>query len=202
MTMGLPYDIAPKSKEEILVAKQEFGFYKSKTVLLNIDSGLKNEKDNRVRLVELFELMLDQGNIINLAVVCKDQRLRQMLNSMVVRVPNMKVVFVPSEDKIDEYISVCDIAVTRYDASVLYKCFKLGIPSVVIENGERESGEVDYLVSRGLCLPAKENIEVVGQMYKLLQTDIAQDISENGKKWVEFCSLDNICSFLTTYIGI
>ena len=67
--------------------------------------------------------MLDQGNIINLDVVCKDQKFRQALSAMAVRVQNMKIVFVPSEDKIDEYISVCDIAVTRYDVSVLYKCF-------------------------------------------------------------------------------
>ncbi|MBR4800363.1 MAG: hypothetical protein IK048_01625 [Clostridia bacterium] len=202
MTMGLPYDVEKKSKEDILALKQELGFFKAKTVLLNIDSGLKREKQNKNRLQELFELMLDQGNIINLVVVCADQRFRQTLNAMAVRVQNMKVVFVQSEDKIDEYISVCDIAVTRYDPSVIYKCFKLGIPSIVLGNDEREKGDVDYLVSRELCLPAKENIEVVGQMYKLLQTDAADVIAENGAKWVEFNSVDNICNFLVSYIGI
>ena len=114
----------------------------------------------------------------------------------------MKVVFVPNEDRIDEYISVCDVAVTRYDASVIYKCFKLGIPSIVMGNSEREKTEIEYLVSRGLCLPAKENIEVVGQMYKLLQTDTANEIADNGQKWVEFSSVDNICNFLVSYIGL
>ena len=202
MTMGLPFEAEKKSKEEIASLKQEFGLFKSKTVLLNMDSGMKNDKQNRARLQELFELMLDQGNIINLAVVCKDQKFRQMLSAMAVRVQNMKVVFVPSEEKIDEYISVCDIAVTRYDVSVLYKCFKLGIPAIVVENGEREKGEVEYLVAHGLCLPAKENIEVVGQVYKLLQTDTANEIAENGAKWVELSSVDNICNFLVSYIGV
>ena len=202
MTMGLPYDIEKKSQEEILALKQELGFFKSTTVLLNIDSGLKNDKQNKNRLQELFELMLDQGNIINLVVVCKEQRLRQALNAMAVKVDNMKVVFVPSEDKIDEYISVCDIAVTRYDQSVLYKCFKLGIPSIVLANAERDNRDVDYLASRGLCLPAKENIDVVGQVYRLMQTDTADAVVENGKKWVEMNSVDNICNFLVSYIGI
>ena len=202
MTMGFPYEIEKKSPEEVASLKQEFGLLKSKTVLLNMDGGLSSDKQNKNRLQELFELMLDQGNIINLAVVCKDQKFRQMLSALAVKVQNMKVVFVPSEDKIDEYISVCDIAITRYDVSVLYKCFKLGIPSIVVENGEREKGEVDYLVSRGLCLPAKENIEVVGQMYKLLQTDTANAIVESGAKWVEMSSVENICNFLVSYIGI
>ena len=114
----------------------------------------------------------------------------------------MKVVFVPSEDRIDEYISVCDVAVTKYDVSVIYKCFKLGIPSIVMENGERERTEVEYLVSRGLCLPARENIEVVGQTYKLLQTDAADSIVKNGTEWVDMKSLDNICNFLVSYIGM
>lgn len=202
MTMGLPYDIAKMSPEEINAAKQEFGLLKSKTVLLNIDAGLKNDRQNKGRLQELFELMCDQGNIINLAVVCKDAKFRQTLSAMAVKVENMKIVFIPSADKIDEYISVCDIAVTRYDASVLYKCFKLGIPSVVLMGGERENREIDYLVAHGLCLPAKENIDVVGQMYKLLQTDTEKTIAENGQKWVELSSVDNICNFLVSYIGI
>ena len=202
MTMGLPYDITKKSHEEIVAAKEDLGLLKSKTVLLNMDGGLRRDTQNKSRLQELFELMLDQGNIINLVVVCKDQRLRQTLNAMAVRVDNMKVVFVPSEDKIDEYISVCDVAITRYDVSVLYKCFKLGIPSVVVENGERESREVAYLVSRGLCLPAKENIDVVGQMYKLLQTDAADNIVKNGEEWVDMKSLDNLCNFLVSFIAV
>ena len=202
MTMGLPFDIEKKSSEEVLTFKQELGLYKSKTVLLNMDSGFASVKQNNSRLQELFELMLDQGNIINLAVVCKDQKFRQILSGIAVRVQNMKVVFVPSSDALDDYISICDMAITRYDTSVLYKCFKLGIPTVVVEKGEREKREVEYLVSRGLCLPAKENIEVVGQMYKLLQTDTADEISKNSKKWVEFNSVENICNFLVSYIGI
>ena len=201
MTMGLPFDIDQKSKEDIVSFKQELGLYKSKTVLLNMDSLSQKSKTNS-RLQELFELMLDQGNIINLAVVCKDQKFRQMLSAQAVRVQNMKVVFVPNAEELDNYISICDLAITRYDVSVLYKCFKLGIPTVVVENGEREKREVEYLVSRGLCLPAKENIEVVGQMYKLLQTDTASEIAENGKKWVEMSSVENICNFLVSYIGI
>ena len=166
-----------------------------------MDGGLRRDAQNKNRLRELFELMLDQGNIINLVVVCKDQKLRQTLSALAVKVQNMKVVFVPSEDRIDEYISVCDVAVTKYDVSVIYKCFKLGIPSIVMENGERERTEVEYLVSRGLCLPAKENIDVVGQAYKLLQTDASDSIIENGKEWVDMKSLDNICNFLVAYIG-
>ncbi|MBO4554349.1 MAG: hypothetical protein J5713_01075 [Clostridia bacterium] len=201
LTMGLPYEISPKTPDEIKALKEEFGLLKSKTVLLNMDGGLRRDAQNKNRLRELFELMLDQGNIINLVVVCKDQKLRQTLSALAVKVQNMKVVFVPSEDRIDEYISVCDVAVTKYDVSVIYKCFKLGIPSIVMENGERERTEVEYLVSRGLCLPAKENIDVVGQTYKLLQTDASDSIIENGKEWVDMKSLDNICNFLVAYIG-
>lgn len=192
MTMGFPYDIQIKSPSEIAETKQDMGLPTSKTVYVHIS--------DKKKLEEVFSLILDQGGIVNLAVYCPDKKLRQLLSSRVAAAQNMAVVFVQSASQTDEYLSVCDIAILQYDPSLIYKCFRLGVPSIVMDGGEHVARDIDYLVAHGLCLRAKDNIEIVALLYKLLQTRTADDIVANGRKWVEFNSIENIANFLVSYI--
>ena len=57
-------------------------------------------------------------------------------------------------------------------------------------------------MSHGLCARAKEDIDVIGLEYKLLQTEYAKEIGENGVKWTEFNTLENIANFLVSYIAV
>lgn len=43
---------------------------------------------------------------------------------------------------------------------------------------------------------------MVALLYKLLQTDTGIKISDEGKKWVEYSSIDNIANFLSAYIAV
>lgn len=192
MTMGFPFDIEPKSQEELSDIRESIGLPRGKTVFLYVT--------DKSKLQSVFSLLLDQGGIVNLAVFCTDKKLMQSLSASSVRVPNMSVVFVSAQDKIDEYLSVCDIAITQYDPSLIYKCFRLGVPSIVFDSGEHTEKDIDYLVGHGLCLRAKEDIEVVGLLYRLLQTEVAEELIQNGKKRVEYSSIDNIANFLVSYI--
>ncbi len=194
MTMGLPFDISKKTTEEIATIKQDMGLSKNKTVFLKV--GAKS------KLREIFSIMLDQGSVFNLAVYCPDQKEKQLLGSMAVRV-DMNVTFVSSQDKIDEYLSVCDMAITDYDPSVIYKCFKLGIVPIVLEGGSVQAqNDVDYLVSHNLVMRAKDELDVVGLTYQIMQTHAEDAIIENARKWVEFNSLENIANFLVSYIAV
>lgn len=194
MTMGFPFDIQKKTAEQIAYDKQEMGLPRAQTIFVH----LTNDK----MLEAVFALLLDQGNIASLAVYCVNQKLMQALSNLALQVPDMTVVFVQSQDKIDEYLSVCDIAITDYDTSVIYKCFKLAIPSIIYTKDEYALADVSYLVSHGLCLRAKEDIDIVGLEYKLLQTELAREIGDNGAKWVEFNSIENIANFLVSYIAV
>ncbi len=194
MVMGMPFDIECLHPDQITLKKRELGLPKVKTVYVNIH--------NKKTLQKVFSLLLDQGEIANLVVNCSDVKLLETLSSMSVKVPSTKVVFITKHEQADECMQVCDVAITQYDVATLYKCFKLGIPSIVLSQNEHEQSDVDYLVSHGLCLKAKDNLDVVGLLYRLLQTDACYKIADEGKKWVEYSSVANIANFLSAYIAV
>ncbi len=194
MTMGFPYDIVRLSEEDIAYAKQELGLPRTKTVYVNITSGKTLEN--------VFSLLLDQGNIASLVVYCNNQKVMQGLSAMSLRVPDVTVIFVQTQDKVDEYLSVCELAITDFDVSVIYKCFKLGIPPIVYTQDEHSANEVQFLVGHGLCARAKEDIDIIALEYKLLQTPLASEIGANGREWVQMNSIENIANFLVSYIAM
>lgn len=194
MVMGLPYDIECLHPDQITLKKRELGLPKVKTVYVNVH--------DKKELLDVFSLLLDQGEIANLVVSCHDVKTLETLSSMAVKVPSMKVVFIQNADQTDECMQVCDVAITQYDVATLYKCFKLGMPSIVLSKNEHEQADISYLVGHGLCLKAKDNLDMVALLYKLLQTDTGIKISDEGKKWVEYSSIDNIANFLSAYIAV
>ncbi len=194
MVMGLPFEIQKKSKEEIAIKKQEMGLPKSKTVYVNVQ--------NKKQLENVFALLLDQGTIANFAVCVKDERTLETLSATALKSSEAKVSFVKTQEQIDDVLPVCDIAITQYDPATLYKCFKLGVPTIVLKENEHEQADVAYLASNELCLVAKNELEIVGLLYRLLQTEAGEKIAANGEKWVEMSSLENIANFLTAYIAV
>lgn len=194
MTMGLPFEIQKKTAEEIADAKQELGLPRTKSVYVNIKDGKT--------LSDVFDLLLDQGDIASLVVYCDNAKTRQQLSSSAVQVPGVTVIFVQSAEKVDEYLSVCDLAITTYETALIYKCFKLGIPSIIYSKDEHAMNDINYLVSHDLCLRAKEDIEIIALEYKLLQTELAEEIGSNGLKWAELNTLENIANFLASYIAV
>lgn len=194
MTMGFPFEIAVKSLDEIAYDKQELGLPRAQTVFVHLV--------NPQMLQDVFELLADQGDVASLVVYCTNPKLMQNLNSLALQSEGLTVLFVQSPDKIDDYLSVSDLAITDYDTSIIYKCFKLGIPPIIYTKDEHVENDVNYLVSHGLCLRAKEDIDVIGLEYKLLQTEFAREIGENGIKWTEFNTLENIANFLVSYIAV
>lgn len=194
MVMGMPFEIAPKTREEIILKKQELGLPKVKTVFVNVQE--------KRQLLDVFSLLLDQGEIANLAVYVKDERMLETLSAMYVKAPETKVVFLQSAEQVDDCLPVCDVAVTQYDPATIYKCFKLGVPCILTKSGEHEQADISYLAANELCLVAKTDLEIVGLVYRVLQTDSGERIGNNGKKWVELSSIDNIANFLTAYIAV
>ena len=76
------------------------------------------------------------------------------------------------------------------------------MPSIVVKASEHEQADISYLAQNELCLVAKNDLEIVALLYRLLQTDAGERIAANGKKWVELSSLENIANFLTAYIAV
>ncbi len=194
MTMGLPYDVEKKSPIEVAALKQELGLPKTMSVFLN--AGKKEGA------TELFRLLLDQGDVINTVVYTGDNKLGGELRSIADEYNANNVVILQRAEQFDEYLTACDTVVTKYDVSTIYKAFKLGKPVITFGNGEHTAREIDYLVSKSLVMHARENLEIVGLTYRLIETGVAATYVQNGEKWVENASLDNVANYLVSYIGI
>ncbi len=194
MVMGLPYDIKKKDEVHFLFAKQELGLPKAKTVFVNI-------KDKHA-LERVYSLLVEQGKIINLVVYLEDAKLRQQLSQKLQKHNETTVLFISTKDRVDEYLSVCDVLLTSYDISLVYKAMKLAIVPIILSHNEHEMRDINYLVNKELCFKAKDEIDTVALVYKAFQSEAGERVSANGPKWVEMSSIDNIASFLVSYIAL
>lgn len=193
MTMGLPFDIVKKTHPEVLALKQELGIPRNTTtVLLNATA-----KDG---VEELFSLLLDQGNIINIVVYSPDLKTVSSLRQKADGVKATNTVILQNAEQLDDFLSACDVVITRFDRQTLYKSFKLSKPVITFGKGEQIEKELDFLVERGLVLRARENIEIVGLLYKLMQTNIASAYVTAADKWVEFVNIANIANYLVSFM--
>lgn len=192
LTMGLPYEIDKKTPIEISALKQELGLPKTLSIFLN--AGKKDGVN------ELFRLLLDQGNIINTVVYAGDNKLSAELRSVADSYKANNVVVSQKPEQFDEYLTACDVVVTKHDISTIYKAFKLGKPVIVLSTGEHSNREIEYLVHHGLVMHARENIEIVGLMYRLIETGVAATYVRAGEKWVEDANIENITNYLVSYM--
>ena len=192
LTMGLPYEIDRKTPIEVSALKQELGLPKTLSIFLNA-----GKKDG---VHELFRLLLDQGNVINTVVYTGDNKLGAELRSVADSYHANNVVVSQKPEQFDEYMTACDVVVTRHDIATIYKAFKLGKPVIVLSTGEHANREIEYLVHHGLVMHARENIEIVGLMYRLIETGVAATYVRAGEKWVEDSDIENITNYLVSYM--
>ena len=192
LTMGLPYEIDKKTPIEVSAMKQELGLPKTLSIFLN--AGKKDGVN------ELFRLLLDQGNVINTVVYAGDNKLSAELRVLADSYKANNVVISQKAEQFDEYLTACDVVVTKHDIATIYKAFKLGKPVIVLSTGEHSNREIEYLVHHGLVMHARENIEIVGLMYRLIETGVAATYVRAGEKWVESADIENITNYLVSYM--
>ena len=192
LTMGLPYVIDKKTPIEVSAMKQELGLPKTLSIFLN--AGRKDGVN------ELFRLLLDQGNVINTVVYAGDNKLSAELRVLADSYKANNVVISQKAEQFDEYLTACDVVVTKHDIATIYKAFKLGKPVIVLSTGEHSNREIEYLVHHGLVMHARENIEIVGLMYRLIETGVAATYVRAGEKWVESADIENITNYLVSYM--
>lgn len=194
MTMGLPFDMPKLSALDKASAKQELGLPSNRTVFVSIQ--------DKKQLEEVFELLLDQGNLATYVVKCENAKLRQSLGVLATRVPDASITFITTKEKADNFLKAADVAVMSYDVPLIYKCMAMGVAPLVLSNDDHLDKDIFYLLSHGLIVRAKEDIEVVGLLYKLLQTDLAEQLAASSDKCIKRGATEDITDFLVTYINI
>lgn len=190
---GLPYDAPYVTPIETEEGKQELGLPRTPTVFVNADG-----RD----AVEILGLMVDQGDILNVACYAEDVGLLAALRSKADGAETRSnVVLVTRKDMFEEYLLMSDIVITRYDPSVIYRCFKAGKPVIAFGGGGEAEKNLDYLSERRLVMRARNDIDVVALIYKFMQTDTASEYIANGRARTEMFSLANTANYLAAHTG-
>lgn len=190
---GLPFDADEVTPIEREAGKQELGLPRTPTVFVNAE-GRDAE--------EILGLVVDQGDIVNVACFADDVSLLGALRKRADEAETRSnVVIVTRKDMFDDYLKMSDIVVTRYEPSVIYRCFKAGKPVIAFGGGGAAERDLAYLDSRKLVMRARSDIDVVALIYKFMQTDTASEYVENGLGRTRMFSIGNTAGFLETRMG-
>lgn len=191
MVMGLPYSVCPPTPEERTEQREAKGLPQSPTVFLNATS---NEKAD-----ELLGLLIDQGKLINTVCYAATTKLMAKLRSRADAMSaRNNVAIISREEQIDEFLPLCDVVVTHYDPSVIYKSMQLGKPVIAFCGFDRGRRDLAYLEKHGLVKCAKEDIDTVKLLYDFLQPQTAAEYSQREKKHTELYSTDNLANYITS----
>ena len=190
---GLPFDADEVTPIEREAGKQELGLPRTPTVFVNAE-GRDAE--------EILGLVVDQGDIVNVACFADDVSLLGALRKRADEAETRSnVVIVTRKDMFDDYLKMSDIVVTRYEPSVIYRCFKAGKPVIAFGGGGAAERDLAYLDAHKLVMRARSDIDVVALIYKFMQTDTASEYVENGLGRTRMFSLGNTAGFLETRMG-
>ncbi|MDD4839223.1 MAG: hypothetical protein PHE93_00940 [Clostridia bacterium] len=190
VAMGLPIEIEPLSDDGRASLKQEIGLSKSTTVFLNCRD--KND------CTEMFDMLLDQGDIINIVAYCPKADTFSELRKLVELKSSDNVLLFDKKANFDEYLSASDIVITYYSIAAIYKSFLLGRAIITFPpKGDMATKDLNYLAKRNLIYCAKDAKDIIMGLYKLIQTDLSADMVKN----ISERKIDNNISDIAEFIA-
>lgn len=124
--MGFPIEENVPDVDYVFKLKEHLGLNLNPTVYLS--GGAIGSKE----LMPVFELLLDQGDIINLIVNCgKNENLYSAMLRETERRNSQNVkLYLNVDEGAEDTLLASDCLITIYDGSLIYRAFLLGIPVV------------------------------------------------------------------------
>lgn len=192
MVMGLPFGTEKVSDEECAAAKKKMGLPETPTVFVNATA-----KDGAC---EIMSLLLDQGKIVNEVFYAEDTSLMSSLRSRSDSATGRgNVAIVSRKEQFEEFLRVSDFVITRYDPSVIYKCFRLGKPVIAFAADKKGEEDLAYLEEQKSVMFARKHIDIVTCVYELLHKTVSEQYAAKGKAATEMYSAENLASYLTSF---
>jgi len=194
LPLGFPLKLKPTSKEEKAELKQKLGLNDVPTVFMSIsDSPM---------CVEVFDMLLDQGDIININAFCDKSEILHKLRKLIEEKSSDNVQLFDKLNLFDDYLKASDFVVTNYDVVTMYKAFMMEKPVMAFAPlTEVEKNDLEYLSERNQILFCKETKDVILRLYDLLQTDIKKELVYNAKQRIKDNQLEEIGKFLSSFTG-
>ena len=194
--LGFPIEESPADVDYVMKMKEHLGLNLNPTVYLS--GGTIGSKE----LFPVFELLLDQGNLINVIVNCgRNENLYNLMLREAERrnADNVKL-YVSTDVDAEDTLLAADCIITIYDSTLIYRAFLTGIPVIAFapDNGA-EKADLAYLKDKGLIYFAEDYNHVIIGMYDVLQSNLGKQLSENALMRTRPASLRDICTLLASY---
>lgn len=194
--LGFPIEEPVPDVDFLIKKKEHLGLNLNPTVYLSGASYGSKE------LMPVFELLLDQGTMINIIVNCgrNDNLYDIMLREVEKRGAENVRVYLESDEEIEDTLAAADCLVTIYDSSLIYRAFLLGIPVIAYapdNSGER--ADLAYLKDKGLIYFAEDYNDVIIGMCDIIQDNLGKKLSEAASVRTRPNSLEEICVALTSF---
>ncbi len=194
--LGFPIEEPVPDVDFLIKKKEHLGLNLNPTVYLS--GGSYDSKE----LMPVFELLLDQGTMINIIVNCgrNDNLYNIMLREVERRGAENVRTYLDSDEEVEDTLAAADCLITIYDSALIYRAFLLGIP--VIAYAPDNSGErVDlaYLKEKGLIYFAEDYNDAIIGMCDIIQNNLGKKLSEAASVRTHPNSLEDICVTLTSF---
>lgn len=195
--LGLPFEEKKYIIKEIIATKELLGLNFNTTVLLSGGSTGNGQ------IYNIFKLLLDQGDYINILVNCGQNN--DLFNKLVrikdnEKANNVKIYTVGAD--ISEMLTASDIVVTSYDHSLIYKSLLRGLPVITYSPMSRaEEKDFIYLEQKQLAYYAKDFNDTVIGIYKIIQQNLGASYKDAAKLRIKTNALMDICNYLTVPDG-
>lgn len=194
--LGFPIMEKLPDVDFLIQKKEHLGLNMNPTVYLS--GGNFGSKE----LFPVFELLLDQGTIINIIVNCgKNENLYSlMLRETEKRgAANVKL-YLNTDAEIEDTLSATDCLITIYDSALIYRAFLLGIPTIAYApDNSADKADLSYLKEKGLIYFAEDYNQVIIGMYDVIQTNTGKKLSEAALLRTRANSLEEICAELASF---
>lgn len=196
--LGFPIEEELPDVDFLIKKKEHLGLNLNPTVYLS--GGNIGSKE----LMPVFELLLDQGTMINLIVNCgkNDNLYGEMLHETERRGAENVRVYLNTDEEVEDTLAAADCLVTIYDSVLIYRAFLLGIPVIAYApDNSAEKRDLAYLKEKGLIYFAEDYNAVIIGMCDIIQNNLGKKLSEAASVRTRPNSLEEICVTLTSFGG-
>lgn len=195
--LGLPIFEAIPTVNYVIKKKEQLGLNINPTVYLS------GGKQGTREMLPVFELLLDQGRMINIIVYCgRNQKLHsEILRKIDERKAENVKVYIDTDAELKENILVAaDCVMTVCDIELIYRAFLLNIPVIAFApKSALDEADLKYLESKKLIYYAHNyNFTIIG-LYKLIQTNLSKRLVEAAAVRTRPNALEEICETIAYF---
>ncbi|MEG1613236.1 MAG: hypothetical protein RR357_03615 [Clostridia bacterium] len=194
--LGMPISENMPGVEYVVKKKSHLGLNMNPTVYLY--GGKVGSRE----MLPVFELLLDQGDVINIIADCgRNRNLHIAILKMIDERKSQNVkVYLNTDGESENTLIAADCVMTVFDAELIYRSFLLNIPVIAYApDNASEEADLKYLEEKKLIYYAHDyNFAIIG-MYKIIQTNLAKQLVESASVRTSPTALAEICNTLANF---